>query len=155
MPTGDFWTDSQRQAWQYVGAAYDQGLNQTEALRAYRQGGGAIRTSSWSELWHRYEGGTDGWSSIYQYGSNDLLPASVFTQVDIRYRERYTMRFKATVRDQLGNIVHDVFRQVSSDRLLTVHDWQQGAYESLLEDISQGVSDVIGIEDVEFFERME
>ncbi len=154
MATDDFWSPSQRQAWQYVTSAYDQGMTQTEALRQYRQGGGAIRTQSWGELWHRYDTGSDGWGSIYQYGSTDVLPASVFTQVGIRYRERYTMQFTATVRDEMGNVVHSVYRQVSSDRLLTVGEWQRGAAESLLEDISQGVSEVIAIEDVAFFERM-
>ena len=154
MPTNDFWTNSQRQAWDYVKKAENGGMGQTEALRQYRAGGGAIRTSSWGELWQRYNTGSDAWDRLSQFKSSDTVPSSLFTQVGINYAERYTMTFTATVRGVSGDLIHNVHRQVSSDRQLTVSQWQSAAGETMIEDPSILTEEVVSVTDVNFYERM-
>jgi hypothetical protein len=155
MPTNELWTDAQRRAWDYVKAGENSGLAQTEALAMYRSGGGKIRTADWGELWHRYDEGVAQWDRLYQFKSSDTVPAGLFTEVGINYAERYTMTFTSSVRDEFGNIVHNVQRQVSSNRLLTLGEWQSEAAQLLYDDPSQGVAEVNEITDVQFYERME
>ncbi len=155
MAKGDLWTSSQRQAWDYVKAAEGSGLNQSEALREYRAGGGAIRTSDWGMLWHRYDEGAAQWDRLYQFRSNDTVPESLFNPVNINYAEKYVMTFKATVRDENGNLVHDVYRQVESNERLTLAQWQSAATEALLEDPSQFSTGVVDLAELEFWERQE
>ena len=153
MPDGtELWTNAQRQAWDYVKAGQGQDLGQTAALREYRAGGGEIRTADWGELWHRYDEGAAQWDRLYQFGSSDTVPASLFNVVDINYAQRYTMTFKATIRDPDGQIVHDVYRQVESDTRLTVAQWQDAAAQTLLDDPSQYSEAVLEIGEIEFFE---
>jgi hypothetical protein len=148
----DLWTDAQRQAWDYVKAGQGQDLTQTAALTAYREGGGSIRTADWGELWHRYDEGAAQWDRLYQFKANDVVPSSLFNVVDINYAQRYTMTFKATIRDEQGNIVHNVYRQVESDTRQTLAQWQSQAGEALLSDPSQYAMEVIDLSDIEFFE---
>lgn len=146
------WTNAQRQAWDYVKSAHGEDLNQTNALSSYRAGGGAIRTSDWGEIWHRYDEGVAQWDRLYQFKNNDLIPESLFNVVDINYSQRYVMTFKATVRDEAGNIVHNVYRQVEADQKQTLGEWQAQANDALLNDPSVYTSAVIDISNVEFWE---
>ena len=153
MPTiQDLWTPSQHKAWDYVKAGQGADLTQSAALNAYRAGGGSIRTSDWGQLWHRYDEGVAQWDRLYQFGSSDVIPESLFNMVDINYAQRYTMTFKATIRDPDGQIVHDVYRQVESDTRLTVAQWQDAAAQTLLDDPSQYSEAVLEIGEIEFFE---
>lgn len=149
---GDLWTPAQRQAWDYVKSGQGEDMTQTGALQAYRAGGGHIRTQDWGTLWHRYDEGVAQWDRLYQFKAGDVVPESLFTVVDINYAQRYTMTFKASIRDESGNIVHSVYRQVESDRLMTMAQWQASAAETLLEDPSQYSTELISLEDVQFFE---
>jgi hypothetical protein len=148
----DLWTPAQRQAWEYVKSAQGEDMSQTAALNEYRAGGGAIRTSDWGEIWHRYDEGAAQWDKLYQFGSQDTVPESLFNVVDINYAQRYTMTFRASVRDEEGNIIHDVYRQVESDRRLTLSEWQDAAGQALLDDPSVYTSEVLTLEDIEFWE---
>jgi hypothetical protein len=148
----ELWTDAQRQAWDYVKSAHGEDLSQTAALNEYRAGGGAIRTTDWGEIWHRYDEGASQWDRLYQFKSNDVVPESLFNVVDINYSQRYTMTFRASVRDEEGNIIRDVYRQVESDTRQTIGEWQSAAAQALLEDPSVYATEVLTIEDIEFFE---
>lgn len=155
MPGANLWTRSQREAWSYVKGAANSGLRQVEALREYREGGGSIRTSSWGELWDRYQSGAAEWDRLYQFNNEDTIPRSMFSEVNIQYADRYTMTFKTTVRNIDGEITHDIYRQVSSDRLLTMGQWQQAAVETMYDDPSVPTMEVLEIGEVEFYERVE
>jgi len=148
----NLWTDAQRQAWDYVKSAHGEDLGQTSALASYRAGGGSIRTSDWGEIWHRYDEGAAQWDRLYQFKNTDIIPESLFNVVDINYSQRYVMTFKATVRDEAGNIVHDVYRQVEADQKQTLAEWQSQANQALLDDPSVYTSAVLDIGEVEFWE---
>lgn len=51
----EHWTRSMVQAWEYALAGLRSGLEQTEAYEMYKTGGGKIRTSYWSDVWHTAE----------------------------------------------------------------------------------------------------
>lgn len=147
------WSDSQKQAWSFVEYAQGEGYNQTEALRQYRAGGGHIRTADWGQLWNVYDTGYDQWSEVYGLAGNDLVPADAFTDVDINYRDRYTYRFRGTIKDEYGNIQTGIYRQFSSDRRLTVTEVNQRAAEEYYGDPSTPAQEVYEINEFEFFER--
>lgn len=154
MAINDLWTKAQRIAWDYIKSYSNSGINQTQALKSYREAGMGIRTSAWSELWHRYNEGAEIWERLYQYKNTDVVPESMFTPVNIKYQSEYTMSFKATIRDINGNLVHDVYRLVQSDRLLSLAEWQNAAIFSLLEDMSQYSSEVVALDEIEFYKRI-
>jgi hypothetical protein len=151
MPTNNLWTNSQRKAWEYVKAGESAGLSQTGALSEYRAGGGAIRTADWLELWHRYGEAAQTWDTLYQYKPGDTLPESMYSKVDVNYTSKYVMTYSTTVRDEEGNLIHDVQRQVESDRRLTLQEWTDAAVTNLLLDPSKNLTEVYDIQEVEFF----
>jgi hypothetical protein len=145
------WTNSQKNAWDYVRSATNEGLRQTEALEAYRSGGGAIRTSSWGELWHRYNEGAETWGKISLLKTSDTVPESYFTETDINYRSKYTMQFQANIRTEDGTIVHDIYRNVGSNRRLTLKEWLDAISETVKEDLSSPGVDVIEVKAMDFY----
>jgi hypothetical protein len=155
MTENEFWTDSQRDAWKYVLSAQDEGLSQTGAVRQYRDAGGSIRNESWGELWHRAAEGRSSWDNLYRLKASDTVPESMFTQVGINYNQKYVMTFTSTIRDEYGNILHGIQRQVESNRRLTLSEWQANANQAMMEDTSVIALEVYSVEDVAFYERMD
>ena len=151
--TSELWTKSQKQAWGYVKGGYNAGMTQTESLQMYREGGGHISTSNWGELWHRAKEGAQQWENLYQLKSSDVVPESMYTQVDINYQERYVMTFQVSIRQDTGEILHNIHRQVESSVRLTLEEWTNAARESMYEDLSSPASNVLSIEDIQFFTR--
>ena len=154
MADGDLWTKSQRQAWGFVQSAYDEGLSTTDSLSAYRAGGGKIRTSDWVTLWHREDEGSKAWDTLYQYGTGDTVPESMFERVDVNYKNKYTVSFSADVRREDGTIIHNMYRQVSSDERHTVGEYLDAIQESLSDDPSVFIEESIRITDIRFYERV-
>ncbi len=153
--TESLWTPSQKQAWSYIESGMNRGLTQTEALREYRVGGGKIRTQSWGELWHRASEGQEEWGKLYQLKSSDVVPESMYTKVDIAFQEKYVMTFQIDIRTDYDEIKHNIIRQVESSHRLTVEQWISAAKEAMYDDPSDPTSSVIGVRELEFFERME
>lgn len=149
----DFFTPSQRTAWEYVESAAREGLSQTEALREYRAAGGAIRTSSWGELWHRQEEGAGVWGTLYLYKDKDTLPVSMYEEVGINYKGKYALNVKMNVRLEDGSILHDVYRTLSSDQRLTLGEWKDAINDTMSEDPSVFTTEVLQITEMEFFQR--
>lgn len=155
MPISDLWTGAQRFAWEFVKAAYNDDYNMSAALREFRSGGGHIRTGDWSELWHRYTDAAATWERLYQFGDQDVVPESMHAIVNINYQQPYVMTFKADIRTPDGKILHDVNRQVESDRRMTMAEWQQGALELIMEDPSTPGTQILEMREVEFYKRSE
>lgn len=149
----DLWTESQRKAWGAVQSGYTRGLSQTEALREYRAGGGHIRSSSWSELWHRHEESAERWNLLYQLKGDDEIPESFYEPTGIKFKEKYVMQFTADIRTGTGEILHNIHRQVESATRLTFSEWTEAAIESLGEDLSIDVSQVYSVRDIQFLEK--
>ena len=145
------WSDSQKRAWDYVRSAANEGLRQTESLSAYRAGGGAIRTQLWGELWHRYNEGAETWGKIGLLKTSDTVPESYFTSTDINYRNKYTMQFQVNIRAPDGSIIHDMYRNVGSNRRLTLSEWIQAIEETVVEDMSEPGVNVIEVKSMEFY----
>jgi hypothetical protein len=61
------------------------------------------------------------------------------------------MTYTTTIRDEFGNLVHDVQRQVESDRRLTLAEWTDAAEQNLYEDMSMPAQEVGEVTQVEFF----
>lgn len=151
MSTPNYWTPSQKQAWDYVVNANSRGLKQTEALTAYRAGGGSIRTSDFSEIWHRYGDASEAWSTIYQYKTTDTIPESTYLDTTVNYSDKYTVVFKANVRDEQGTIIHDVFRQASFSNRPTLGEINSAMNNMMLDDPSIPVQEVYQVTSIEFY----
>ncbi len=151
--SNNFFTGSQRLAWEYVESANRQGMGQVAALRAYRAGGGSIRTSLWGELWHRTEEASGTFGTLYLYKDKDTLPLSMFEEVGINYKGKYALNVKMSVRLEDGSILHDVYRTISSDQRLTLGEWKTAISDTMNEDPSVFTTEVLQITEMEFFQR--
>ena len=153
MARSDLWSGSQREAWGYIQSAYDQGLRQTEALKAYRSGGGAIRSSSWSELWHRYDEGGQSWDTLYQYKTSDVIPESMYEPVGLNFRSKYNITYKTNIKMDDGTILHDQYRTIRSNYRLSLGE----IYEEIQETLGAYANDYglsyTTVTDIKFYTR--
>jgi len=85
------WTVAMRESWQYALEAAEMGLSGSAALRAFREGGGSIRTQDWYQL-HRWAGEViRSGEEAELYPRYRDLPESVFVSTDIDYREEFVV----------------------------------------------------------------
>ena len=75
------WTQSMVHAWEYALSGLRSGLGLTEAREMFRSGGGAIRDSSWSEIWHAAELIKANADFIMSMPSHWTIPAERMTEV--------------------------------------------------------------------------
>ena len=154
MAQGEYWSNSQKQAWQYVISAIEGGLNQTEALEEYRLGGGAIRTSSWGELWHRGAASSENWSTLYKLKPTDTVPESMYAETGINYQNKYVATFEFRMRSVDGQTITTEYRTLESSQRLTMEEWLSGLGEAAYDYVGEGYGSVLSITNIEFFENM-
>jgi hypothetical protein len=154
MSSSDLWTDSQLQAWSFIQSGLTDELNQSEALREYRAGGGAIRTSSWGELWHRAEDAFTAWNTLYQFNSTDTIPQSMFLDTNINFRGEYTYNVTLDVRNLDGSITNEISRYISSDRLITVQELYNGIDEAMSDDPSNPSVEVLQVRSIQMYHKI-
>lgn len=153
MPSSDFFTPSQRRAWNYVQSGYNRGLGEVQALKEYRSGGGKIRTSSWVELWNRNSESADKWTGLYMLKDSDTVPTSFYEPTGVNYRNKYALNVKLNVRQEDGSILHDIYRTLSTNSRLTLGEWKSAINEAMKEDPSSYSTEVLQITSMEFYER--
>lgn len=146
------WTPAQNLAWNWVESAVNQGLSATRALKAYRSEGGSIRTQDWFSLWNEYKSGTEVWGNYKYYSVNETIPESMFSRVDINYREKYVMNVKVLIKESTGNVV-EKWRTIESSKRLTVGEWQQAMRDSIATEAYEYDQEVIDTLDQVFFVR--
>lgn len=154
MASGDFWSGSQREAWGYVQSFVEQGYNQSQALKAYREGGGAIRTQLWGDLWHRFNEGQDQWGSLYQYKTSDTLSESLFTPTDVNYRNKYNVTYRADITDSEGNVTYGKWFTVSSNRRVTLGELNDAMKEIAIEYPGYEEGKATNIRSIHFYSPM-
>lgn len=154
MAQGDYWSDSQRQAWQYVLSAQEGGLSTTEALAEYRAGGGAIRTSSWVELWHRADQAAEQWSKLYTIGQNDTVSESMFAETGLNYKQKYIATFTFSMLGADGETISTEYRTVESDKKLTLQEWYSALNEAAYDYMNEGYGTVREISNIEWLKNM-
>jgi hypothetical protein len=136
-----------------VKSAISEGLRQTEALLAYREGGGAIRTSLWGDLWKRYQSGVETWDAFYTLKGSDSIPESFFVETDINYKNTYNYAYRVEGIDIDGNIRSSKYGTITSNRRLTVTQLSN----AITEDMESGITDipleVRYIREIEFLRR--
>lgn len=85
------WTNAMMQAWQWAQRAVNEGLSGAAGLRAFREGGGSIRTQDWYRL-VRWAGETSMTpSEEAEYMPEVSLPQSVYAPTPFNIREPYKM----------------------------------------------------------------
>jgi hypothetical protein len=154
MPQSDLFTPAQIRAWDYIDNAYGRDMLQTEALSAYRSGGGQIRTVDWGELWHRFGEAKAAWGTIVQYKNNDTIPESAYSDTNTKYRNPYTVVYKANVRDDEGNILHDIYRQIGFDTRPTLGEINTAMEENLLAEVYNSFTEIYQTTGLEFYRRV-
>jgi hypothetical protein len=154
MAAGDYWSDSQRRAWQYVLSAQDQGLGEVAALTEYRSGGGAIRTTSWVELWHRADQASSTWDNLYTLGGSDTVPESMFAETGINYKQKYIATFTFSMLGADGKTITTEYRTVESNTRLTLDEWKEGLGEAAFDYATGGYGNVREISSIEFSKNM-
>jgi hypothetical protein len=151
MARSDFWTDSQRNAWAWVTSGEAQGMTQTQALRAYREAGGHIRTQDWGELWHRKEEASATWETLRYYKPEDTIPESMYQEVGLNYRDKYNIVFRANIRMEDGSILHGEYRTIRSNVRLTLGEIKQAIEDSLRAYAGDYGIDVFSVSDLQFY----
>ena len=91
MPEGQRWSPAMHNAWQYALRAVNEELSGAAGLRAFRAGGGSIRTQDWyaltrwsNEAYSKAEQAEDFWRAIE-------LPESVYAPTPWRLESEYKM----------------------------------------------------------------
>jgi len=125
------WTASMFKAVEYVQRAVREGLTATDALSQYRSGGGAIRDSSWYDL-YRWEGeALGGYERFKDIPWTYTIASHFYEPSPFDWRAQYVMRMEVRGwSDELGQYVTK-WVTVESDELLTKHEWRDYAQESL------------------------
>jgi hypothetical protein len=140
-------------AWEYVNAAQRYGLRSSEALDAYKAGGGEIRRQWWFDLWHKAESASEEWGKIRYLSPSDTVPESMHDRVDINFSRKYVLNFSASATNAEGQRVPELYRYVESDRRLTWGEWQNAITQTLQSDPSfRGIVKYM-LRDLKFYER--
>jgi len=91
MPADPRWSPAMHESWQYALRAVNEELSGAVGLRAFRAGGGEIRTQDWyqltrwaNEAYDRADAAEDFWRAID-------LPESVYQPTPFQLREAYKM----------------------------------------------------------------
>ena len=91
MPLEGRWSPAMHNSWQYALRAVNEELSGAAGLRAFRAGGGSIRTQDWYQLtrwageaYNKAEAAEDFWRAIE-------LPESVYAATPFELREEYKM----------------------------------------------------------------
>lgn len=154
MAKGDYWSDSQRQAWQYVISAEEKGLGEVAALTEYRAGGGHIRTTSWVELWHRAESSASQWDTLYKLKPGDTVPESMYAETGMNYKQKYIATFAFSMLGADGKTITTEYRTLESANRLSLQEWKDGLAEAAYDYEHEGYGSVREISSIEFYENM-
>jgi hypothetical protein len=125
MTAGSYFTQSQNEAWGYVEYGVNNGYTQSSALAEYRGAGGQIRTQYWNDLWHSLTDAKNDWDTVSYYKATDTLPEYLYLQTPTRFKDKYTVRASATIKDADGNVIDQAYRQISSNVKLTKGEAEQ------------------------------
>lgn len=130
------WSQSQKIAFPFIQSAIERGLNATESLGQYREGGGSIRDAYWYSLFRETFGQIGVRDKIEQLPISYKVTESMFQDVDWDLRAKYAIQMKVSgYSEELGQrIVKWV--TVESDELVTKAEWRYGA--------QMAVNDTIG-----------
>lgn len=145
------WTKAQRQAWGYIESYVSEGYTASEALKSYRESGGAIRTQDWYREYERYQVSGEEWNQLNLYRSTDTLPDHMFIDDPYKFSKKYVMQYSAYVRNADTGEIEQVYRQVESGRQLTKQQWLDAANNNLIGDKSMRVEEVQSIGEIGFF----
>jgi len=85
------WTGAMMNAWQWARRAVNEGLSGAAGLRAFREGGGSIRTQDWYSLMHWAQEASMAPEEEEEYMSDVSLPQSVYPPTPFDLREPYKM----------------------------------------------------------------
>lgn len=154
MAAGDYFTESQRQAWGYAEYGVNNKYTMTGALAEYRAGGGKIRTQSWLDIWHTLAEGKQDWDTVNLYKPTDTLPAYLYTPTPINYRDRYTVRAKGLIVDAAGNFMGETYRQLSFSNRMTKQEIETAMREEFQFGITSLYGRVSEFQDWSFFEKV-
>lgn len=154
MAQGDYWTKSQQQAWQYVVSGVQNGMGEVAALTEYRGGGGAIRTTSWVELWHRAQNDISQWDTLYKLKPNDTVPESMYAETGLNFQQKYVATFSFSMLGADGQTITKEYRTIESDKRLTLQEWKDGLGEAAYDYENGGYGTVREISGIEFLENM-
>lgn len=85
------WTDAMRQAWPWAQRAVSEGLSGAAGLRAFRSGGGHIRTVDWYNLMRWAQDAVMETEEETSYMADVPLPQSAYAKTPFDIREPYKM----------------------------------------------------------------
>jgi hypothetical protein len=116
MPDISRWSQSMTNAWEYALAGLRSGLSQTEALAQYRGGGGAIRDSSWSSIWHSGETLGENTDFIIGMPKDWTIPESRFTPIGWASMQPYVTQVQISFFDQESKQWRQEWRTLEFDQ---------------------------------------
>jgi hypothetical protein len=128
-----------KQALPFIQRGVREGLTATAALSQYRDGGGAIRDSSWYQVYRLTFAQEGVRENVKRIPETYIVTDQMFEPVPYDYREKYVMKMKVSgYSTELDQRIHK-WVTVESDHLLTKSEWR--SYAQL------AVTDTIGSPD--------
>lgn len=125
------WSRSQKLAFPYIQLGVKQGLTASEALSQYRDGGGAIRDSSWYSLFKQEFAQYGVRENVFKIPMTYTVPETMFDPVDLDYRAKYVMNMKVSGYSSELNTRIVKWVTVESNELLTKSEWRYNAQEAV------------------------
>lgn len=125
------WSASQETAFGFVRRSVSDGLSGRAGLRAYRAGGGHIGNENWFAL-YKSAFNIDGYrETIKQVPMTYNVRDTMFTDVDMDFREEYVMQMKVRgYSEELGMTVTK-WVTAESDKIITKQEWLWGAQDAV------------------------
>jgi hypothetical protein len=131
----DTWSLSQKVAFPYIQSAINQGLNATESLEQYRQGGGSIRDNLWYSLFRETFGQIGVTDKIQNLPMSYKVSDPMFQEVDWDLRGTYAIQMKVSGYSEELGMRLTKWITVESDELLTKKEWQYYAQMAVTDTI--------------------
>jgi len=122
-------TPSQVEAWDYIRSAVEQGLNASQSLTQYREGGGAIRTQDWYRAYNAYSSYGETWDEVRYFGADDQYPERMWLEAPRQFANPYVAEVEFQRRISSTGELETTYRYIESDYRMSENEILDGLDE--------------------------
>lgn len=108
-------TEAQTEAWDWIRASVEEGLNASESLRLYRQEGGTIRTQDWYRYFRSVRDYSDTWQTIETFAKNETIPERFWLEAPRNFEKPYVAEVELDIRNTETGELLQTHRYIESD----------------------------------------
>lgn len=126
-----FFTVSQVKAYSYILSSVEKNLSASQALKFFRQGGGAIRTQDWYSLYKTVKQGYELHETLYTLTAKQIIPESWYIESPYKYHQKYNIVAEVLIYDKTNDTYYEKYVSLQSSRRLTLNTILDKIYKSV------------------------